>query len=308
MPEKIILDCDPGIDDAVAIALALASPEIDVRAITASHGNVPLAHTSDNALSVLALLGKDVDVYSGAAQALMRQEVTASDVHGATGLGGIILPPHRGPLAKGRAAEFIANEVLRHPGEITLVCVGPLTNLALAMRLEPRMAQAMKRVVIMGGAFGAGNRTASAEFNIFADPHAAQIAFGCGRPFTMFGLDVTHQAIATPARVAALRGLGTKVGATIADLLEVYKVPYFKNYGWDGAAVHDMCAIAFLIDPSLFTLKPMGVVVDVNEGPNFGRTVCDPRRRNAAWPNIDVGVGVDAERLFALLTERIARY
>jgi len=308
MTEKIILDCDPGIDDAVAIALALASSEIDVRAITTSHGNVSLAHTANNALSVLALLGKDVEVYAGAAQALMRPMVTASDVHGATGLGGIAMPPHRRPLAQGRAAEFIVDEALRHPGEITLVCVGPLTNLALAMRLEPRMADAIKRVVIMGGAYGQGNRTPSAEFNIYADPHAAQIAFGCGRPFTMFGLDVTHQAIATPDRVAALRALRTPVGATIADLLEVYKVPYKKNYGWDGAAVHDMCAIAYLIDPTLFTLQPMGVVVDVNEGPNFGRTVCDPRRRDANWPTVDVALEVDADRLFALLTERIARY
>ena len=308
MTEKIILDCDPGIDDAVAIALALASPEIEVRAITASHGNVPLAHTAENALSILALLGKDVPVYPGAAQALMRPMVTASDVHGATGLGGVAMPPHRQRLAAGRAAEFIANEVLERPGEITLVCVGPLTNLALAMRLEPRMADAMKRVVIMGGAYGAGNRTASAEFNIYADPHAAQIVFGCGRPFTMFGLDVTHQAIATPERVAALRGLGTLVGARIADLLEVYKVPYKKNYGWDGAAVHDMCAIAYLVDPTLFTVRPMGVVVDVNEGPSFGRTVCDARRRDPHWPIVDVALNVDADRLFDLLAERIARY
>jgi len=308
MTEKIILDCDPGIDDAVAIALALASPEIEVRGITASHGNVPLAHTAENALSILALLGKDVAVYAGAAQALMRPMVTASDVHGATGLGGIAMPAHRRALAKGRAAEFIANEVLGHPGEITLVCVGPLTNLALAMRLEPSMAEAMKGVVIMGGAYGAGNRTASAEFNIYADPHAAQIGFGCGRPFTMFGLDVTHQAIATPERVATLRALGTQVGARIADLLEVYKVPYQKNYGWDGAAVHDMCAIAHLIDPTLFMVRPMGVVVDTNEGPNFGRTVCDPRRRDPSWPTVDVALNVDADRLFALLTERIARY
>lgn len=308
MPTKLILDCDPGIDDAIAIALALASPELDVRGITVSHGNVPLERTLDNALSVLALLGKDVEVFAGAARPLLRENVTAGDVHGDTGLGGVAMPKHRGGVSKRTAAAFIIDEVRANPGEVALVCIGPLTNLALALRLAPDIAHAIAQVVIMGGAFGAGNRTAAAEFNIYADPHAAKIVFGCGRPFTMFGLDVTHKAIASPSRIDALRRLGTGVGDTIAALLEVYKLPYEKRYGWDGAAVHDMCAIAHLIDPSLFALRPMGVAVDVNEGPNFGRTVCDPWRREASWPAVDVATEVDADRLFALLAQRIARY
>ncbi len=308
MPIKLILDCDPGIDDAVAIALALASPELDVRGITVCHGNVPLARTMANALAMLTLLGKDVDVYAGASGPLMRSEISAGDVHGESGLGGIAMPPPRRAIASRRATDFIIDEVRAHPGEITLVAVGPLTNLALAMRLAPDIIPLLPRIVIMGGAAGAGNRTASAEFNIYADPHAAKIVFDCGRPFTMFGLDVTHKAIASPSRVAALRALGAPVGETIAAMLEVYRLPYQQRYGWDGAAVHDMCAIAYLIDPSLFATQAMGVCVDVNEGPSFGRTVCDPRRRDPTWSLVDVAMDVDAEKLFALLAERIARY
>ena len=306
--QKIILDCDPGIDDAVAIALALASPELDVLGITACHGNVPLACTADNALAIVALLKRDTPVFAGASRALLRESVTAGDVHGATGLGGVPMPAHNRKIAPQRAAEFLIDTVLRHPGEVTLVAVGPLTNLALAMRLEPRFAPAVKEIVIMGGAVGAGNRTASAEFNIFGDPHAASIVFNARRPLTMFGLDVTHQAISTPARVAALRALGGPVATTMADMLEVYRLPYKRRYGWDGAAVHDMCAIAHLIDPTLFKTVPMSAVVDVNEGPCFGRTVCDPFRRDASLPVIEVAMEADADRVFALLNERIARY
>jgi purine nucleosidase len=308
MPIKLILDCDPGIDDAVAMALALASPELDVRGITVCHGNVPLERTKANALSMLTLLGRDVEVYAGASCPLMRGEIGAGDVHGATGLGGIRLPLPRREISARRAADFIIDEIFAHPGEICLVAVGPLTNLALAMRLAPEIIPLIGRIVIMGGAVGAGNRTASAEFNIFADPHAAKIVFDCGRPFTMFGLDVTHKAIASPARIAALRSLGEPVGETIASLLEVYRVPYQERYGWDGAAVHDMCAIAYLIDPTLFTTQSMSVCIDIHEGPNFGRTVCDPRRREPTWPVVDVAMDLDPERLFALLCQRIARY
>ena len=305
---KLILDCDPGIDDAVAMALALASPELDVRGITVCHGNVPLERTSVNALAMLALLGKDIEVYAGASGPLMRSGISAADVHGATGLGGISMPPPRRKISGRRATDFIIDEIRAHPGEICLVGVGPLTNLALAMRLAPDIVPLIPQIVVMGGAAGAGNRTASAEFNIYADPHAAKIVYECGRPFAMFGLDVTHKAIASPARVSALRALGAPVGETIAGLLEVYRAPYQKRYGWDGAAVHDMCAIAYLIDPQLFVTQSMSVCVDTHEGPNFGRTVCDPQRRDPTWPLVDVAVDVDAERLFALLSQRIANY
>ena len=308
MPIKLILDCDPGIDDAVAMAMALASPELDVRGITVCHGNVSLDRTKANALSMLALLGSDVEVYAGASCPLMRSEISAGDVHGASGLGGIPMPAPRRGISGRRATEFIIDEVRAHPGEICLVGVGPLTNLALAMRLAPDIVPLIGQIVIMGGAVGAGNRTPSAEFNIYADPHAAKIVFDCGRPFTMFGLDVTHKAIASPARVAALRALGAPVGETVASLLEVYRAPYQARYGWDGAAVHDMCAIAYLIDPTLFTTQSMSVCIDIQEGPNFGRTVCDPRRRDPTWSLVNVSMDVDAERLFALLCQRIANY
>ncbi len=259
---------------------------------------------------MLALLGKGVEVYAGASGPLMRGEISAADVHGETGLGGIAMPPPRHAISNRRATDFIIDEVRAHPGEITLVAVGPLTNLALAMRLAPDIVPLIPRIVIMGGAAGAGNRTASAEFNIYADPHAAKIVFDCTAndlSRCSASMSRTRQS-RHRTKVAGLHALGAPVGETIAAMLEVYRLPYKRQYGWDGAAVHDMCAIAYLIDPSLFTTQAMGVCVDVNEGPSFGRTVCDPRHRDPTWSLVDVAMDVETDRLFALLAERIAKY
>ncbi len=308
MKKKIILDCDPGIDDALAIALCCASDEIELRGLTVTHGNVPLSQTLDNALGLISFLGRDVEVYRGTTRPLIRKPIDASNVHGNNGLGGVRLPLHsRKPNSK-RAVDFIIEEVMANPGEISLFGIGPLTNIALALRMEPMLASAVAEIVIMGGAIGEGNTTPAAEFNLYADPHAARVVFESGRLTTMFGLDVTHRALATAERLAPLKGMGNKVADLVLGFMESYQGFYADTYGWDSPAIHDMCTIAWAIDPSLFQTKRMRVEVDTNEGPNFGRSVGDSLLRSTDAALIDVAFDVDADRLFALFAARIARY
>jgi purine nucleosidase len=308
MKKKIILDCDPGIDDSLAIALCCVSDEIELRGVTVTHGNVPLSQTLDNALALLSFLGRDIEVYAGATRPLVRSPIDASNVHGNNGLGGVRLPPHnRRGNAKG-AVEFIISEVMANPGEIGLFGIGPLTNIALALRMEPRLADAVDEIVIMGGAIGEGNTTPAAEFNLYADPHAARIVFESGRLTTMFGLDVTHKALATAKRLAPLKHMGNKVADLVLHFMESYRGFYADVYGWESPAIHDMCTIAWAIDASLFQTRKMRVEVDTNEGLNLGRTVGDSLLRNAGAALVDVALDVDADDLFALFAERVARY
>lgn len=305
---KIILDCDPGHDDAIALLLACASPELELLGVTTTYGNVDLARTTRNALAVLGLIGADVAVYPGAERPLLRPRLSAEAVHGASGLEGPALPrPTREP-EKMHAARFIIEQVLASPGEVTLVPTGPLTNLALALRLEPRLAPAIKSIVLMGGAVGPGNWTPSAEFNILCDPHAARIVFAAAVPLTMFGLDLTHQTVATPARVARFRALNSRVGDFTADLLDFFRRHHEARYGWDGAPIHDPCTVAYLLRPELFTARECHVEVETREGPTCGRTVCDVWGVTGKAPNVTLPLEVDVEGLYDLLVERIARY
>ena len=305
---KIILDCDPGIDDAIAIGLCCASDEIELRGVTVTHGNVPLRKTVDNALSILSLLNSEIEVYEGADRPLVRDFIHAGDVHGRAGLGGIVLPSHDRTASSRKAVDFIVDEVMSNPNEITLCGIGPLTNIALALRLHPELSENIRDIVILGGSIGEGNTSPAAEFNVLADPHAARIVFESRRSLTMFGLDVTHKVIATPERLGTISAIGNEVGGIFARLLEAYRPSYTARYGWNGAAVHDVCTIAWLIDQTLFATKPMTVQVDTNEGISFGATVCDGQQRDKSRPVVDVAYDVDADRLFALLAERIARY
>ncbi len=306
MPENIIIDCDPGHDDALAIMLALASPELEVLGITVTYGNVALENTLRNAMIVRELCGSKVKIFAGADRPLLRERISAESVHGTSGLDGPALPaPTRG-LEPVRAAEFIIESVLAQPNQVTLVPVGPLTNIALAMRLEPKIVPAVKRIVLMGGDAFLGNWTPAAEFNILCDPHAAQIVFGSGADIAMFGLNLTHQVLATPPRVERLRALGTRVGDAAVGLLEFFKLAYQRRYGFDGPALHDPCTIAYLIRPELFTLKAMHVEVDASNGPSFGRTVCDYWGVTGERANVQVALEADADGFFELLTQRIA--
>ncbi|WP_245896012.1 nucleoside hydrolase [Deinococcus irradiatisoli] len=308
----VILDGDPGHDDAVNILLACSSPELDVLGVTTTYGNVGLERTTHNALVVRELIGGDFPVYPGADRPLVVPRLSAEAVHGESGLDGPHLPtPTRGAEAL-HAAQFIIDTVRARPGEVTLLPTGPLTNLALALRLAPDIATLIREVVWMGGSLEAGNWSPSAEFNALCDPHAAQIVFETaaetGLKLTMFGLNVTHQAIADSRRVAAFRALGTPVGEFTAVLLEFFAEHHRERYGWDGGALHDPMTAAYLLAPELFEVRPLLVDIDISAGPSAGRTIGDVWRVTGRPPNVDAALKVDADGFFALLTERIGRY
>ncbi|WP_203935226.1 nucleoside hydrolase [Virgisporangium ochraceum] len=308
MTSSILIDCDPGIDDAVALMLAAASPGLSVRAVTATFGNVGLDATARNALAVCELVGLDVPVHAGADRPLVRDVIGGRTFHGDAGLGGVVLPPPARDLAPGHAVDAIRAAVHGSPGEVTLVVTGAMTNVALALRLDPGLVAGVRRLVFMGGSTEAGNVTPAAEFNALADPHAMRVVLDSGIPLTMFGLNVTHRVLATPDRIARIRALGNPVAEAAATMLGFYLESYRVRYGWTGAALHDPCTIAHLLDPTLFTVVPMHVTVDTNEGPNFGRTTCDARRLGGQPPNVDVAVDADADRFFDLLAGALARY
>ncbi|PNY82818.1 nucleoside hydrolase [Deinococcus koreensis] len=307
-PRPVVLDLDPGHDDAVNILLALASPELEVLGLTTVFGNVGLERTTRNALITRELIGAAVPVYAGADRPLVVPTISAEAVHGASGLDGPSLPtPTRGTEDE-HAVDFIIRTVRARPGEVTLVPTGPLTNVALALRLAPDIAPLIHRVVWMGGSTDTGNWTPAAEFNALADPHAAHIVFTSGVPLTMIGLNASHQAIAHPARVQALRALGTPVGEFVAVLLEFFAGHHLERYGWDGGALHDPLTVAWLLRPELFETRPMHVEIDLTDGPSQGRTVADVWRVTGKAPNAEVMTDVDADGFFAFLTEQIATY
>ena len=306
MSRKIILDCDPGHDDAIAIMLAVASPELDVLGVTTTYGNVSLENTTQNALKILELCGSKVPVYAGASQPLVRNRISAEFVHGKSGLDGPELPAPARVAEPMRAAEFIIESVLAHPDEVTLCPVGAMTNVALAMRLEPRIVPLIQEIALMGGGTELGNWTPAAEFNILCDPHAARIIFESGVKITMFGLNVTHQALALPQHITAIRQGGRRTSQIAAELLEFFKLAYHERYGYEGPALHDPCIIAYLVRPELFSFQTMSVHVDTNEGPSYGRTVCDVYNVLKEPANANVAMTVNADGYFALLAERLA--
>ena len=308
MAQKIIIDNDPGHDDAINLLLALASDELEILGITCVHGNVGLDRTTVNALKMLELAGKTVPVYAGADRPLLRDPIHAESVHGKSGLEGPVLPDPTLALETERAAEFIVRSVLEHPGEVTLVPTGPLTNIALALRLEPKIAALIPHIVLMGGSTDFGNFTPAAEFNILADPHAASIVFSSGVPITMFGLNVTHQVLATPERVEKFRRLESPVGDVVVSLLEFFKLSYERRYDFAGPALHDPCTVAYLLRPELFTLREMNVEIELGAGPSYGRTVCDVWNVTGKVKNARVALSADADGFFELLLERVGRY
>ncbi|MGN6469483.1 MAG: nucleoside hydrolase [Rhizobiaceae bacterium] len=307
---RIIIDTDPGQDDAVAILLALASPELDVVGITAVAGNVPLELTEKNALKICELAGKtETKVYSGAVRPLVRPLVTAEHVHGKTGLDGPNLPEPTMRLQDKHAVDFLVETLMREePGSITLCPLGPLTNVALALIREPRIAPRIKEIVLMGGAyFEVGNITPTAEFNIYVDPHAADVVFRSGVPIVMMPLDVTHKALTSKARVAAFRALGNRAGMAVAEMLGFSERFDKEKYAGDGGPLHDPCVIAYLIQPELFSGRNCNVEIETGSELTMGMSVIDwwgvtDRKKNAM-----VMREVDHEAFFALLVSRIGR-
>ena len=301
----IILDCDPGHDDAIALLLALASPEVELLGVTTTYGNQTLEKTTANALRVLDLVGRrDVPVAAGADRPLVRDLVVAAHVHGESGLDGPALPaPSRG-AAPEDALAFMHARVEASDRPVTLVPTGPLTN--VSRYLERHGTDGLGRVVLMGGAIAEGNMTPAAEFNIWADPEAAQRVFHSGVDVTMIGLDVTHRAVTTPAVQERLRQTGA-VGAFVADLVDFFALYHQEIYGWDGAPIHDAVAVAHLIRPGLVETRLRNVEVELDSELCRGRTVVDLWNRTDRPRNAHVGVDLDGEAFFDLLVERIAR-
>lgn len=306
--KPLIIDCDPGVDDAIALLLAFASPEFDLLGITTVAGNVPLGHTHTNARKICELAQvSHVPVYAGCPRPLMRSLETAEAVHGATGLGQITLPEPNLPLQAQHGVDFLVETLLNSPEPITLATLGPLTNLAMAIVKAPQIVPKISQVVSMGGATTHGNITPSAEFNVYTDPHAAQIVFSAGLPLTLIGLDVTHRAIATPARVQALRDLGDPIGTTVATLLTQYSSHDIGQYGFEGAPLHDPCVLAYLIDPSLFEVRSCFVEVEVLSPAAMGRTIVDWYGVSGQPANVTVVSDINSDGFYALLTDRLSQ-
>lgn len=310
-PSKIIIDTDPGQDDAAAILLALASPgELDVLGLTIVAGNVPLSYTSRNARIVCELAGRsDIAVYEGALKPLERPQVTAEHVHGKTGLDGAVLPEPTMPVQPLHAVDFIIETLRREaPGTVTMCTLGPLTNLALALQKAPDIAPRIKELVMMGGGFfEGGNITPAAEFNIYVDPQAADIVFRSGMPITMLPLDVTHQLLTTKARVARIAALGTDVSRAMVGWLEFFERFDEEKYGSDGGPLHDPSVIAYLLKPELFSGRHCNVEIETQSELTVGMTVVDWWRVSGRKANANVMRHVDADGFFDLLIDRLGR-
>ena len=309
MPRSIIIDTDPGQDDAVALLMALASPELDVIGITAVAGNVPLALTEVNVRKVCELAGRrDIKVAAGAARPLMRPLVTAEHVHGKTGLDGIDLPDPTMALDLRFGPDFIIEEVMARPARsVTLCPLGPLTNVALALAKEPRLAAHLEGIVLMGGGtFEGGNITPAAEFNIYVDPEAARMVFNAGANVTFIPLDCTHEALTTAQRTARIRALGTPVGIAVAAWLDFFERFDEEKYGTDGGPLHDPCVIAYVLKPELFKGRRVHVDVECASELTRGMTVADWWGVTNRDKNATMVRHVDADGFFDLLTERIA--
>lgn len=298
--ETIIIDCDPGIDDAVALLLAFASPdELDIKAVTTVAGNVPLHRTEANARRIRDLAGRgEVPIHAGCPRPLIKALKTADEIHGKTGLDGSDLPDAASNLAPGHGADVLRREISAAPGGITLLPVGPLTNVAHALAARPEFAQEVSNIVVMGGSTGPGNVTPHAEFNFHVDPHAAHIVFESGAPIVMHGLNVTHQVRAKPDWIQALRALETTVGHTTAGMLTFYDSD-------NDPALHDVLTVGYLLWPELFSGEARRVDI-VTEGIEAGRSIV--RDAGDGTPNATVMLDVDADEFLARLLNRLSRY
>jgi purine nucleosidase len=308
----VIIDCDPGQDDAVNLLLALSSPDdLHILGVTTVAGNVPLPLTERNARLMCDIAGRsDVAVFAGCERPLVRTLVTAEAVHGRTGIDGIEITQPETPLQQQHAVDFIV-ETLEGSADdsITLVPTGPLTNIAMAMVKTPAILRKIREIVLMGGAMReGGNHSPSAEFNILVDPHAAHVVFGCGRPIVAMGLDVTHQVLATPARVQRIRSLNNRAALATAGMLDFYSRHDTNKYGMPGSPLHDPCTVAYLLSPGIFSGKPCNIEVEIHSELTAGHTAVDfwgvsGRAANASWI-----YGADADAFYELLIARLGRY
>jgi len=302
----VILDCDPGHDDALAIALAVIRPELEVLGITTVAGNAGLEATTRNAGRILALLGRsDIPVAAGAERPLVRDPWIPVEFHGESGLDGADLPEPGRPPDPVTALELAAALLRAAAGPVTLIATGPLTNIALLLHAAPGLRDRISEISLMGGSLDEGNTTASAEFNIWADPEAADTVFRSGIPIRMAGLDVTHQALVLPADIARLEGLGNRAGRVFADLMRFFAIHHRDRYGWEVPPIHDAVAVAWLLEPDLVRSRTLRVDIETGDGLTRGRTVADPEGLAGRPPNVEIGIAIDRERLMDMVVDAV---
>ncbi|MCR1871779.1 ribosylpyrimidine nucleosidase [Mammaliicoccus lentus] len=306
--QKIILDCDPGHDDAITMLMAYTHPSIDLLGITIVSGNQILGKTVKNGLNVAQYLDMDVKIYPGASEPLIRETVIADNVHGVTGMDGPVFEKLKRQPEKKKAVQFIIDSLLESSGDIILVPTGPLTNIALAMKIEPAIIPKIKEIVLMGGAYGNGNFTPSAEFNIFADPEAAHVVFKSGASIVMMGLDVTNQTICTTEVIERMESADNKAGKLFGDLMRFTLKTQYEEFGLEAGPLHDSTTVAYIVNKELFEVQEMFVEVDINRGPSYGCTVCDESNVLKEKPNVKVGKKVDTAKFFDLVEECIKMY
>lgn len=311
MPKKIILDCDPGHDDAVAILLAVGNPSIELLGVTTVGGNQSLDKVTYNARAVLEKAhATDVPVYAGCGQPLVRPLESAADIHGETGLDGVELPQPTRPLEDMHAVNYIVKTIMENePGTITLVPTGPLTNIAMACRMEPRIVERVKEVVLMGGGYHVGNWSAVAEFNIKTDPEAAHVVFNQPWKLTMVGLDLTHQALCTPAVQERIDGVGTPLAGFVSGLMDFFRKSYQNNQDFVDPPVHDPCAVAYLIDPDVVQTRRCPLDVELQGSLTLGMTVADLRgpEPSAEECHTQVATKLNFDKFWNLVVDAIER-
>ncbi|MFD0419651.1 nucleoside hydrolase [Streptomyces sp. NPDC127108] len=309
MARKIILDCDPGHDDAIAMLLAHGNPDVELVAVTTVVGNQTLEKVTRNALSVARIADiTGVPFAAGCPRPLVRTVETAPEIHGESGIDGPVLPEPTLELDPRHAVDLIIDTVMAHePGEITIVPTAGLTNIALAVRKEPRIAERVREVVLMGGGYHTGNWSAVAEFNIKIDPEAAHIVFNAGWPVTMVGLDLTHQALATPEVTRRIAEVGTRPAVFVGELLDFFGAAYREAQGFEHPPVHDPCAVAYVIDPSVMTVRKAPVDIELTGTLTLGMTVADFRAPAPADCRTQVAVDLDHKRFWDLVVDALER-
>ena len=305
--KKIILDCDPGHDDAIAIMLAGSRKDIEILGICTEAGNQTVEKTTRNALNVIQYLGLNVPVYKGCDRTLLREALICPEIHGESGLDGVDFPAYTQIEEKKHAVSFLCEELLKHDA-VTVVTTGAMTNLALAIRLEPHIVDHIEKIILMGGSMGAGNISPAAEFNILADAEAASICFNCGCPVYMVGLDVTRQCMVLPNVIERMEKVHNKASELFCGLMKFFNKTQKEVFGLPGGPLHDPLTVATLLDPSLVTFKKMFVTVDHNEGQSYGRTNCDISGNLKQEPNVFVATDVDVEAYWNLIETCLRAY
>lgn len=305
---KMILDCDPGHDDAIALMLAGNHPDIELLGITVESGNQTLKKTGRNALNLCQYLNIDVPVCLGVPNPIIKAVEVCEVIHGESGLDGFDFPPLSISYDYRKAVDFIIDTLMDSDELITMVTTGPMTNLALAMRVEPKIISKIKEVVLMGGAYANGNVTPAAEFNIFTDPEAAYIVFNSGCKVTMIGLDVTRQVLVLPEIVSRMEKIGNKASDLFVKLMKVFNENQKKVFGFEGGPLHDPVTIAYLLDRSLLDVRHVHCEIDISHGPSYGRTNCDVFDYMHKEKNTYVAMGIDVEKFWNIIEQGIRRY